>query len=86
VLGRGSETAVSAKGDSELRSKIKDILTGNIGASAAGETQFSKKTWEGTIGGISKEMTAVQSQQATEARKCMIDNAFSLISKALGGQ
>src|SRR5438477_10533527 len=80
-LAGGSETIISTKGDLELRSKIKDILTGNVGAAAAGRAEFNKfnkKTWEGIIGGISKEMTAVQSQQATEARKCMVDNGFSL--------
>jgi hypothetical protein len=85
-LAGGSETSVSAKGDVELRAKIKDILTGNIGGSAAAGTQFSKKTWEGIIGGISKEMTAVQSQQANEARKCMVDNGFALITKVLEKQ
>ena len=85
-LAGGSETAVSGKGDLELRAKIKDILTGNIGATAGGETQFSKKTWEGIIGGISKEMTSIQSQQAIEARKCMVDHGFSLISKVLASQ
>jgi|SRR5215831_21204028 len=85
-LAGGSETFISAKGDLELRSKIKDILTGNIGAAAKGETEFSKKTWEGIIGGISKEMTVVQAQQANEARKCMVDNGFSLLSKVLAGQ
>jgi hypothetical protein len=84
-LAGGSETLVSAKGDLELRSKIKDILTGNIGGAATGETQFSKKTWEGIVGGISKEMTAIQSQQANEARKCMVDNGFNLVSKVLAG-
>jgi hypothetical protein len=83
-LAGGSETAISAQGDLELRSKIRDLLTGHVGASAKGETQFSKKTWEGIVGGISKDMTAVQSQQATEARKCMVDNGFTLINKVLG--
>jgi hypothetical protein len=82
----GSETTISAKGDLELRSKIKDILSGNIGAAAAGATQFDKKTWEGIIGGISTQMTAIQSQQATEARKCMVDYGFNLVNKALAGQ
>jgi hypothetical protein len=85
-LAGGTETVITARGDLELRSKIKDILTGNIGASGGGETQFSKKTWEGIIGGISKEMTGIQSQQANEARKCMVDNGFNLISKVLAGQ
>jgi hypothetical protein len=85
-LAGGSETLITAKGDLELRSRIKDILTGNIGAAATGGTQFSKQTWEGIIGGISKEMTAVQSQQANEARKCMVDNGFPLINKVLLGQ
>jgi hypothetical protein len=82
----GSESVISAKGDLELRSKIKDILTGNIGAAAKGETEFSKKAWEGIIGGISKEMTTIQSQQAIEARKCMVDNGFNLVSKVLASQ
>jgi hypothetical protein len=85
-LAGGSETIISTKGDVELRAKIKDILAGNIGAAAAGEAQFSKKAWEGIIGGISKEMTAAQGQQATEARKCMVDNGFGLVSKVLAGQ
>lgn len=85
-LAGGSQTEFSTKGDLELRSKLKDILTGNVGAAAAGETQFSKKTWEGIIGGISKDMTATESQQVTEARKCMVDNGFALITKVLNGQ
>src|SRR5262249_19156448 len=72
----GSGTIITAKGDMELRSKIKDILSGNIGASAGAGGEFSKHVWEGIIGGISKEMTAVQSQQVNEARKCMVDNGF----------
>jgi hypothetical protein len=85
-LAGGSQTTVSAKGDAELRSKIKDILSGNLGASVSGNTQFTKQTWEGIIGGISKEMTDVQSQQANEARKCMVEHGFTLLSKVLAGQ
>ena len=83
-MAGGSETTISAKGDLELRSKLKDILTGRIGAGAEGSTTFNRQTWEGIIGGISKDMTGVQSEQAAEARKCMVDNGFSLISRALG--
>jgi hypothetical protein len=78
-LARGSGIIISAKGDLELRSKIKDILTENLDAG----TKFSKQTWEGIIGGISKDMTAVQSEQSTEARKCMEEYGFNLVSKAL---
>jgi hypothetical protein len=84
-LAGGSETLLTAKGDLELRSKIKDILTGNVGAAATAGGQFSKQTWEGIIGGISKEMTAVQSEQANEARKCMMENGFVLMNKLLSG-
>jgi hypothetical protein len=42
-LAGGSETVVSAKGDLELRAKIKDILTGNIGAGAAGGSPIQQK-------------------------------------------
>jgi hypothetical protein len=84
-LAGGTETSISASGDLELRSKIKDILTGNLGASVDGKTAFTKKTWEGIIGGISKEMTAIQGEQASEARKCMVDHGFDLISKVLAG-
>jgi hypothetical protein len=82
-LARGSGIIISAKGDLELRSKIKDILTKNLGAAGMARTKFSKKTWEGIIGGISKDMTAVQSEQSTEARKCMEEYGFNLVSKAL---
>jgi hypothetical protein len=85
-LAGGSTTTVSAKGDAELRSKIKDILTGNMGATVSAGTQFSKQTWEGIVGGISKEMTDIQGQQANEARKCMVEHGFSLLSKVLAGQ
>jgi hypothetical protein len=85
-LAGGSETVITAQGDLELRSKIKDILSGNIGASAGARSAFSKQVWEGIIGGISKEMTAVQSQQASEARKCMVDNGFILINRVLSAQ
>jgi hypothetical protein len=78
-LPRGSGTIISAKGDLELRSKIKDILAENLDTG----TKFSKKTWEGIIGRISKDMTAVQSEQSTEARKCMEEYGFNLVSKAL---
>jgi hypothetical protein len=82
-LARGSGTIISAKGDLELRSQIKDILTQNLDAAGTAGTKFSKKTWEGIIGGISKDMTAVQSEQSTEARKCMEKYGFNLVSKAL---
>ena len=85
-LAGGSQTTVSAKGDAELQSKIKDILSGNLGATASVGTQFTKQTWEGIVGGISKEMTDVQSQQANEARKCMVEHGFNLLSKVLAGQ
>ena len=85
-LAGGAETSISATGDVELRSKIKDVLTGNLGAYAGGKTEFTKKTWEGIVGGISKEMTTVQSEQASEARKCMVDHGFDLISKVLAEQ
>jgi hypothetical protein len=85
-LAGGSESVITAKGDMELRSKIKDVLSGNIGASAGAKGEFSKHVWEGIIGGISKEMTALQSQQASEARKCMVDNGFNLINRVLSGQ
>lgn len=85
-MAGGSETTLSAKGGLDLQAKIKDILTGNIGAAAAGRTKFNKHTWEGIIGGISKEMTAVQSQEANEARKCMVDYGFNLMNKALAEQ
>jgi hypothetical protein len=85
LLG-GSETTFSAQGDIELRAKIKDLLTGNIGAAAGGNTKFDKHIWEGIIGGISKEMTAVQSQQVSEARKCMVDHGFELMNKVLTTQ
>lgn len=84
-LAGGSETKFSASGDLELRSKIKDILTGNIGGAVKGDTKFSKQTWEGIIGGISQEMTAVQSQQANEARKCMVEHGFALLTRVMAG-
>jgi hypothetical protein len=79
----GSTSELNAKGDLELSSKIKDILTGNIGGKVGGETQFKKTTWEGIIGGISKDMTALQGQEADAARKCMVDNGFALISMVI---
>jgi hypothetical protein len=85
-LAGGSETTVSAKGDAELRSKIKDILSGNLGATVSGDVQFTKHTWEGIVGGISKEISDIQSQQANEARKCMVEHGFTLLSKVLAGQ
>lgn len=85
-LAGGSETTMTAKGDAELRSKIKDILTGNMGATVSGGAQFNKKIWEGIVGGISKDMTDIQSQQASEARKCMVEHGFSLLSKVLASQ
>jgi hypothetical protein len=85
-LAGGSETNISVQGDVELAAKIKDILSGKIGGSAAGGGKFNKTTWEGIIGGISKDMTANQTAQANEARKCMVDNGFSLIKQVLTGQ
>ncbi|NEJ10336.1 hypothetical protein GR238_33770 [Rhizobium leguminosarum] len=85
-LAGGTETAFTAKGDAELRSKLKDVLTGNIGAAVKGETTFTKHAWQGIIGGISKEMTSVQSEQANEARKCMVDHGFDLVNKYVPSQ
>ncbi|MBY5666631.1 hypothetical protein [Rhizobium leguminosarum] len=85
-LAGGTETAFTAKGNAELRSKLKDVLTGNVGAAVEGETTFSKHAWQGIIGGISKEMTSVQSEQANEARKCMVDHGFDLVNKFLASQ
>ena len=82
-LSGGSQTEISAEGNLELRAKIKDILTGNIGVTAGARPKFNKTVWEGIIGGISKDMTAIQGQQADAARKCMVDHGFPLIEKAL---
>jgi hypothetical protein len=85
-LAGGSQTDITAKGDVELSSQIKDILTGKIGGKIIGKADFKKTTWEGIVGGISKEMTANESQEADSARECMVDNGFLLISKALSNQ
>jgi hypothetical protein len=85
VVG-GSETSFSAQGNLDLDTKIKDILTGNIGAAVKGATKFDKHTWEAIVGGISSNMTEIQAQQASEARKCMIDLGFPLIQEALKSQ
>lgn len=85
-LAGGSQTNLSAAGDLDLKTKVKDILTGNFGVRVDGRTQFTREIWAGIIGGISKDMTAIQGQQATEARKCMEDKGFALISKVLEGQ
>ena len=82
VIG-GSETSFSAQGNLDLDTKIKDILTGNIGAAVKGATKFDKHTWEAIVGGISKDMTEIQGKQASEARKCMTDLGFPLIQEAL---
>jgi hypothetical protein len=82
-LAGGSESSFTAEGDLEFRAKIKDLLTGNVGSSAGGKSTFSKKVWEGIIGGISKDMTNAQSQQASEARKCMVENGFPLMTQIL---
>ena len=68
-LAGGSETTLSAKGDLELTAKLKDILSRNAGVGGRGEAQFSKEEWDGIIGGISRDMTPIQSQQASEARR-----------------
>ena len=82
-LEEASGTIISAKGDLELRTKIKDILTKNLDATGMAGTKFSTKTWKGIIDGISKDMTAVRSEQFIEARKCMEKYGFNLVSKAL---
>ena len=82
-LSGGSESSLTAKGNLDLKAKIRDILTGNIGAAAKGATEFNKHTWEGITGGISKDMTEIQSRQASEARKCMTDLGFPLVQEAL---
>jgi hypothetical protein len=82
-LSGGSESSLSVKGDLDLKAKIKDILTGNIGAAAKGATEFNKQVWDGIIGGISKDMTEIQGRQASEARKCMTDMGFPLVQEAL---
>lgn len=85
-MAGGSESTLTSQGSLQLRSKIRDVLTGNIGADAQAGVGFSKHVWEGIIGGISKDMTAVQSQQANEARKCMVENGFILINRILASQ
>lgn len=82
-LAGGSESTTSVKGDLELKAKIKDILSGNIGAAANGATEFNKHVWDGIIGGISKDMTEIQARQASETRKCMQDTGAVLIQDAL---
>lgn len=85
LLG-GSESSLSVQGNLDFETKLKDILTGNIGAAAKGATKFDKHTWEGIVGGISKDMTEIQGRQASEARKCMTDMGFPLIQEALKSQ
>ena len=82
-LAGGSESILTTEGNVELRSKIKDLLTGNIGADAAAGGKFTEHVWNGIIGGISKDMTEPQSEQATEARKCMEDHGFAMMDKIL---
>lgn len=82
-MAGGSESTFTAQGDLELRSKLKDILSGNIGAGGGAKTEFTQQKWEGIIGGISKDMTNIQGEQATEVRKCMRENGFNLVNKAL---
>jgi|SRR5215471_9470279 len=82
-LSGGSESNITVKGDLDLKAKIKDVLTGNIGATAKGGGEFNKHTWEGIIGGISKDMTDIQGRQASEARKCMTDLGFPLVQEAI---
>jgi hypothetical protein len=85
-LAGGSQTNLSTAGYLDLKTRVKDILTGNFGVHVDGRTQFTREVWAGIIGGLSKDMTAIQGQQATEARKCMEDKGFALISKVLEGQ
>lgn len=82
-LAGGSQTEISVEGNLELRAKITDVLTGNLGGVAGARPKFNKTIWAGIIGGISKEMTSIQGQQADAARKCMVDHGFPLIEKAL---
>jgi hypothetical protein len=82
-LAGGSQTEITAEGNLELRAKITDVLTGNLGVTAGARPKFNKTVWEGIIGGISKDMTSIQAEQADAARKCMIDHGFPLIERAL---
>ena len=79
----GSETSWSGQADLELRSKIRDVFTGNMGAAGGGNGQFTQHTWDGIIGGISKDMTEIQAQQSSEARKCMREDGFPLVKAAI---
>lgn len=85
-LATGSQSTLSIQGNIDLEAKLKEILSGNIGAAAKGATKFDKQVWEGIIGGISKDMSEVQARQSSEARKCMTDLGSALISEALKNQ
>ncbi len=82
-MATGSESSLNVKGDLDLKAKIKDVLTGNIGAGAKAGTEFTKHEWDGIIGGISKDMTEIQGRQSSEVRQCMKDVGLPLLNEAL---
>jgi hypothetical protein len=82
-MAGGSTSKLSVEGEVDLQAKIRDIISGKIGATVGGKTSFTKETWEGIVGGYSKDMTAVQSAQIDEARKCMIEHGYELLKKIL---
>jgi hypothetical protein len=85
-LAGGSESVLSARGDVELRSKIKDLLKGNFGGEAVGQTEFSQHVWDEIIGGISKDFTAIQAHEADEARQCMKEVGAPLVRELMNAK
>jgi hypothetical protein len=82
-MASGSETYITSDGAVELNANIKDILAGKFGVDTKGKVKFTKEDWQAAIGGISKDTTAAEGQQLSEARKCLIDNGYPLIRALL---
>lgn len=60
----------SGKGDVALTlQKLKSL--GDFGVSGGASATFTKEQWVGLSGGISKELTAVQADQADKVRECL---------------
>lgn len=78
-MASGSETYIATDGAVELNANIKDILAGKFGVDTKGKVKLTKEEWQAVIGGISKDTTATEGQQLSEARKCLIENGYPLI-------
>ena len=84
-VGGGSEEKLEADGKIELALTLKKLRSGDIGGLGEVGAKFTKAEWQGLVGGIGKEITEKQADQANEVRKCLkpyMDGIIQAILKA----